>query len=103
MDAVIGHLAEDVERNKQTPKGEITLFDLPADTVKMLTWYIQHHPDSTASILGTICFEAHVRLELDPAQVGAVLRHSFHMDSGLGQDLINRLMDMALPPSARKR
>jgi hypothetical protein len=103
LDAVDGHLAEDVEPKKQTGKGKITALDLPAATVKMLTWYIQHHPDSTAGILGEICLQARVRLDLDPAQVGAVLRRSFYMSSGLDRDLIDRLMDMALPPSARRR
>lgn len=76
VDAVVGHLAEDVERKKQTQKEEIALSDLPTSTVKMLTWYFQHHPDSTASILGEICLQSRVRLGLGPAQVGELLRLS---------------------------
>lgn len=103
VDAVVGHLAEDVERRKETQKEDITLSDLSGSTVKMLTWYFQHHPDSTASILGEICLQSRVRLGLAPAQVGELLRLSFHLDSGLDKGIIDRLMDMALPPSARER
>ncbi|MFD4976487.1 hypothetical protein, partial [Streptomyces sp. NPDC058424] len=58
----------------QTPYGlafprirstKITLSDLSTSTVEMLTWYFQHHPDSTAHILGEICLQARVRLSLD--------------------------------------
>jgi hypothetical protein len=69
----------------------------------MLTCYFQHFPDRTASILWEICLEGRVRLGLSPAQVGRMLRHSFYMDSGLGETIVDRLMDMALPPSARER
>ncbi|GAA2616103.1 hypothetical protein GCM10010304_81980 [Streptomyces roseoviolaceus] len=102
VDAVVGQFTEDGERKRKTQKKEITLSDLSTSTVKMLTWYFQHHPDHTASILGEICLEARVRLGLAPAQVGNLLRRSFHMDSGLGEGIIDRLMDMALPPSANE-
>ncbi|MFE2188247.1 hypothetical protein [Streptomyces sp. NPDC059455] len=96
---IVGHLTEDLRRRTKTSTDDLTPF--PASTVKLLTWYIQHRPSSTASLLGEVCLEARVRLDLDPAQVGATLRQSLHFDSSLDRNTINRLLDMALPPSAR--
>ncbi|MFF3517853.1 hypothetical protein [Streptomyces sp. NPDC002573] len=45
--------------------------------------------------------DAHTRLDVDPETVGQLIRRSLHHDSALGEETINALLDMALPPSAK--
>ncbi|MFB7763527.1 hypothetical protein [Streptomyces xiamenensis] len=103
VDSILGRLAEDVERRGIEGKSldEIVLSDMPTSAVKLLTWYIQHHPDQTAYVLGDVCLQARVRLDLHPAQVGRLFRRSFGLDSDLDAKIIDALLDMALPPSAK--
>jgi hypothetical protein len=109
VEAILGRLAEDVverDRGEGESLEDITLSDLSAGSVKLLTWYLQHRPGDSANLLGAICLKARVRLGLPPAKVGSLLRRSFHLDSGLDGTTIDTLLDMALPPSAygyRKR
>ncbi|WP_329171281.1 hypothetical protein [Streptomyces sp. NBC_01477] len=102
IDAVLGHLADDVDQHGGTNDGK-RLGDLPADTVRMLVWYFQHRPEAAAGIFGEICLDARLRFGITPVQVGKMLRVSFHLDSDLDSDAVRQLMDMALPPSAREQ
>lgn len=99
VDAVLGHLAEDAQREH----GAKVLTWLPKSTVTMLVWFFRHQPDRTAGILGEICLEARTRFDIGPERVGEMLRRSFLNDSGLGRSTAESLMNMALPPSARRQ
>jgi hypothetical protein len=102
IDAVLSSLAVDVERRSGS-KDQTTLGDLPAGTVAMLVWYLQHRPEAAAGVFGEICLDARLRFNLSPVQVGKMLRTSFHLDSDLDSSTVRQLMDMALPPSAHEQ
>lgn len=97
IDAVISHLAEGVEKGRNG----MWRGTLGRDVVQVFDWYVQRRPDDTAGILSEICLTARTRLDLDPQTVGSVLRESLRLDSKLGKETINALLDMALPPSAK--
>ncbi|MGW9374135.1 hypothetical protein ACWGVR_29505 [Streptomyces xanthophaeus] len=101
IEAVIGNLADDVERARKWGKGETSLGDIRTDVVKLLDWYIQRDPEATSGLFGEILLIARTRLDLAPEQVGSLLRRSFHLDSELDGKTIDTLLDMALPPSAK--
>lgn len=100
IEAVVGGLAEDVDRAGKANKTDISLGDIRTDVVKLLDWYILRAPDRTPALFGEICLLAHVRLGLKPSDVGSLLRRSLHLDSELDGETVDALLDLALPPSA---
>lgn len=102
VEAVLGGLADDVERAGKTNKTSISLGDIRRDVVKLLDWYLLREPDGTPLLFGEICLLARVRLGLEPRDVGDLLRRSLHLDSKLDGRTVDALLDLALPPSARK-
>ncbi|OKK10604.1 hypothetical protein AMK16_33125 [Streptomyces sp. CB00455] len=103
IEAVVGGLADDVERARKWNKKEPSLGDIRTDVVKLLDWYIQRNPGATAGLFGEILLIARTRLDLAPEHVGRLLRRSFHLDSELDGKTIDTLLDMTLPPSAKHR
>ncbi|WP_326680935.1 hypothetical protein [Streptomyces sp. NBC_01237] len=101
--AILRSLMEDVEDGVGYGKKVEDLFlgDLPLSTVKLLSWYIQRQPGSTAGIFGEVCLSARTRLGLRPLQVGRLLRRSLRFDSSLDVEMIDALLAMTLPPSAK--
>ncbi|MFD6362806.1 hypothetical protein [Streptomyces roseolus] len=99
VEAVLSHLARDAEGDRST----MWLSPLHDDVAKILDWYIQHKPNSTAGLLSEICLKAQERLDLHPATVGSIIRRSLRLHSTLGQETVDTLLDMALPPSASSR
>ncbi|MER6694464.1 hypothetical protein [Streptomyces minutiscleroticus] len=97
IEAVLFHLATGVKKGRSG----IWLGTLRRDVVKILDWYVQRKPDHTARLLSEICLDAHTRLGVAPETVGQLIRQSLHHDSTLGEETINALLDMALPPSAK--
>ncbi|MGW0669899.1 hypothetical protein [Streptomyces sp. NPDC002746] len=97
IDAVISHLAQDEEKGRSG----IWRSPLRPDVVEIFDWYIQRKPDSTAGILSEICLTAQTRLDLPPETVGSIIRRSLRLQSKLGEDTVDALLDMALPPSAK--
>lgn len=97
IEAVLSHLAEDVEEERSG----IGLGTLRHDVVEVFDWYVQRKPDHTAGLLSEICLDARMRLDLDPKIVGRFIRRSLHLDSALGKETIDALLEMALPPSAK--
>lgn len=102
VEAVVAGLAEDVERAGKTNKTSVSLGDIRRDVVKLLDWYILRKPDWTPLLFGEICLLARVRLGLKPRNVGDLLRRSLHLDSTLDGQTVDALLNLALPPSARK-
>lgn len=102
VESILCRLAEDVGRRggEGTSMDETVLSDMPRSSVKLLTWYLQHRPRETASLLGDVCLKARVRLGLSPDVVGDLFRRSLNLDSGLDGDTVDALLGMALPPSA---
>ncbi len=98
----MGGLADDVERARKWEKEDPSLGDIRTDVVKLLDWYIQRDPSATPGLFGEILLIARTRLDLAPEQVGSLLRRSFHLDSELDGDTIDTLLDMTLPPSAKR-
>ncbi|MFD3469977.1 hypothetical protein ACFWWM_27165 [Streptomyces sp. NPDC058682] len=76
--------------------------DIRTDAVKLLDWYIERRPAHTPGLFGEILLIARTRLELPPPKVGSLLRRSLHLDSAQDGDTIDALLEMALPPSARR-
>ncbi|MEU8843815.1 hypothetical protein AB0D97_32625 [Streptomyces roseus] len=101
IEAVLGGLADDVERAHKWGKGEPSLGDIRTDVVKLLDWYIERKPDHAAGLFGEILLVARTRLDLPPQKVASLLRRSFHLDSAMDGDTIDALLGMALPPSAK--
>lgn len=102
IEAVLGGLAQDVENTRGREKTELSLGDIRPDVVKLIDWYIQRDPGATSGLLGEICLLARLRLALPPLKVGRLIRRSLHLDSELDGTTINTLLDLALPPSAKK-
>ncbi|MEV5432708.1 hypothetical protein [Streptomyces sp. NPDC052701] len=100
VEAIVGGLAEDVNRAAKTNKTGVSLGDIRRDVVKLLDWYILREPDGTPTLFGEICLLARVRLGLEPKDVGDLLRRSLHLDSELDGETVDALLDLALPPSA---
>ncbi|MFF8387334.1 hypothetical protein ACF053_27340 [Streptomyces kanasensis] len=102
VEAVLGGLADDIERTGRKNRSRVSLGDIRRDVVKLLDWYILREPAATPSLFGDICLTARLRLGLPPKDVGDLLRHSLHLDSQLDGDTVDALMDLALPPSATR-
>ncbi|MFE5841995.1 hypothetical protein ACFQ7N_10150 [Streptomyces niveus] len=100
IEAVVGGLAEDVDRAEKGNRTDVSLGDIKTDVVKLLDWYILREPDQTPSLFGEICLIARTRLGLNPKDIGSLLRRSLHLDSELNDETVNALLDLALPPSA---
>ncbi|MFD4376801.1 hypothetical protein [Streptomyces sp. NPDC058486] len=96
VEAVISHLARDAEKGRNT----MWLSPLHPDVAKIFDWYIQHKPDRTAGLLSEICLKAQEWLDLHPETVGSIIRRSLRLHSTLGEETVDTLLDMALPPSA---
>ncbi|MEU2379349.1 hypothetical protein [Streptomyces misionensis] len=96
IEAVLSHLATGVKKGRSG----IRLGALHRDVVKVFDWYVQRKPDHTAGLLSEIRLDARTQLDVDPETVGQLVRRSLHHDSALGEETINALLDMALPPSA---
>lgn len=101
IEAVLGGLADDVERARKWGKDAPSLRDIRTDVVKLLDWYIERKPGHTAGLFGEILLIARTRLDLPPQKVASLLRRSLHLDSAMDGDTIDALLEMALPPSAR--
>lgn len=99
VDAVMPHASENA---RKWGKDEPSLGDSSTDVAKLVVWYIQRKPGHTAGIFGEICLIARTRLALPPEEVGRLLRRSLHLDSKLDGKTINALLDLALPPSAKR-
>ncbi|MGW8955785.1 hypothetical protein [Streptomyces sp. NPDC055709] len=97
IEAVISHLARGVQKGRSG----MWLGTLRPDVVKVFDWYVQRKPDRTAGLLSEICLDAHTRMDVDPETVGQLIRRSLHLDSKLGEETVDALLDMALPPSAK--
>ncbi|WP_440555699.1 hypothetical protein ACSP97_33020 [Streptomyces sp. SCPE 10] len=93
---MLSHLATGVKKGRSG----IRLGTLYRDVVKVFDWYVQRKPDHTAGLLSEIRLDARTQLDADPETVGQLVRRSLHHDSALGEETINALLDMALPPSA---
>ncbi|MGW0190692.1 hypothetical protein ACWDV7_33845 [Streptomyces sp. NPDC003362] len=102
VEAVVGGLAEDVERAGKKDRTGVSLGDIRRDVVRLSAWYILRQPDRTPVLFGEICLLARVRLGLQPRDVGDLLRRSLHLDSELDGETVDALLDLALPPSARR-
>ncbi|GGT02792.1 hypothetical protein [Streptomyces cinerochromogenes] len=102
VEAVVGGLAEDVERAGKKNRAGVSLGDIRRDVVKLLDWYILREPGGTPVLFGEICLLARVRLGLEPRDVGDLLRRSLHLDSELDGETVDALLDLALPPSAKR-
>ncbi|WP_030712122.1 hypothetical protein [Streptomyces sp. NRRL F-2580] len=74
---------------------------LRPDVVKVFDWYVRRKSDRTAGLLSEICLDAPTRLDVDPETVGQLIPRSLHLDSKLGEETVDALLDMALPPSAK--
>ncbi|MFD0068500.1 hypothetical protein ACFRAI_43070 [Streptomyces sp. NPDC056637] len=98
IQAIVGGFAEDTERASN--KTNVSLGDLSKDVVKLLDWYILREPNLTPALFGEICLLARIRLDLEPSDVGDVLRRFLHLDSKLDGKTVNALLDLVLPPSA---
>ncbi|MFJ5712772.1 hypothetical protein [Streptomyces sp. NPDC093105] len=96
VEAVLSHLARDAEMDRST----LWLSPLHEGVAKISDWYIQHKPDRTASLLSEICLKAQERVDLHPATVGSIIRRSLRLHSTLGEETVDSLLGMALPPSA---
>ncbi|MFI6150933.1 hypothetical protein [Streptomyces sp. NPDC051109] len=101
IEAVLGGLADDVERARKWGKEEPSLGDVRTDVVKLLDWYIERTPDHTAGLFGEILLIARTRLDLPAQKVAGLLRRSLHLDSAMSGETIDALLEMALPPSAK--
>ncbi|MEV5204626.1 hypothetical protein [Streptomyces sp. NPDC053720] len=97
IEAVLSPLATGVKKGRSG----IWLGTLRRDVVKVFDWYVQREPDHTAGLLSEICLDAHTWLDVDPQTVGQLIRRSLHHDSTLGEETIDALLDMALPPSVK--
>ncbi|MFJ3762551.1 hypothetical protein [Streptomyces sp. NPDC090080] len=97
IEAVLSHLAT----NDMKERRGIWFLPLRRDVVKVFDWYVQRKPDHTAGLLSEICLDARTRLDVDPQTVGQLIRQSLHRDSTLGKEIIDALLDAALPPSAK--
>ncbi|MGC5041037.1 hypothetical protein ACLQ2C_36480 [Streptomyces sp. DT73] len=95
IEAVLAHLVMDAQ------KGVLSASLLRQDVVKIFDWYVQRQPDRTVGLLGEICLDSRLRLDVDPQTVGELIRRSLYDASTLGQDTIDLLLDMTLPPSAK--
>ncbi|MDT0460694.1 hypothetical protein RM550_34065 [Streptomyces sp. DSM 41527] len=102
VEAVIGGLAEDVDRAGKRNRAGVSLGDIRRDVVKLLDWYILREPGRTPVLFGEICLLARLRLGLEPRDVGDLLRRSLHLDSELDGETVDALLDLALPPSAQR-
>ncbi|MEU9062448.1 hypothetical protein AB0D13_27170 [Streptomyces sp. NPDC048430] len=102
VEAVLGGLAEDVGRAGKANRTPVFLGDIRTDVVKLLDWYILREPDRTPALFGEICLLARLRFELDPKDIGALLRRSLRLDSELDGKTVDALLDLALPPSANR-
>ncbi|MFJ4866617.1 hypothetical protein [Streptomyces sp. NPDC088748] len=101
IEAVLGSLADDVDRARKWGKEKPSLGDIRTDVVKLLDWYIERKPGHTAGLLGEILLIARTRLDLPPQKVASLLRRSLHLDSAMDGDTVDALLEMALPPSAK--
>ncbi|GGZ05367.1 hypothetical protein GCM10010385_63590 [Streptomyces geysiriensis] len=99
VEAVLGGLARDVEDLDDSTG--VFLGDIRRGVVHLIDWYILREPRLAPALFGEICLDARVRFGLDPKDVGALLRRSLHLDSGLDHQTLNALLDLALPPSAQ--
>ncbi|MFE9404773.1 hypothetical protein ACFYNY_23895 [Streptomyces sp. NPDC006530] len=101
VEAVLGGLARDVADTH----GHVTssLGDIRADVVHLIHWYIQREPRLAPALFGEICLDARMRFDLDPKDVGKVLRRSLSLDSEIDRRTLKALLDLALPPSAQSR
>ncbi|MFE5053058.1 hypothetical protein ACFRAI_43205 [Streptomyces sp. NPDC056637] len=102
VEAIVGSFAEDVGRARESNRGDVSLGDLRKDVVELLDWYILREPDRTPVLFGEICLLARLRLGIEPRDVGDLLRRSLHLDSQMDGKTVNALLDLALPPSARR-
>jgi hypothetical protein len=102
VEAVVGGLAENVDRASKKNRPSVSLGDIRRDVVKLLDWYILREPDGTPVLFGDICLLARVRLGLEPRDVGDLLRRSLHLDSELDGETVDALLNLALPPSAKE-
>ncbi|WP_053164289.1 hypothetical protein [Streptomyces noursei] len=102
VEAVVGGLAEDVDRAGKPNRAGVSLGDIRTDVVKLLDWYILRKPGRAPALFGEICLIARLRLGLEPRDVGDLLRRSLHLDSELDGDTVDALLDLALPPSAKE-
>ncbi|MGW8729233.1 hypothetical protein ACWGNF_24785 [Streptomyces sp. NPDC055808] len=101
VEAVLGGFARDVaDSDAPTPA---LLGDIRGDVVHLIGWYIQREPQHTPALFGEICLDARMRFDLDPKDVGDLLRRSLNLDSTIDSRTLNALLDLALPPSAQSR
>ncbi|MGW6489651.1 hypothetical protein [Streptomyces sp. NPDC055056] len=100
VEAIVGGLADDVARAGKANRAP-ALGDIRTDVIKLLDWYILREPGGASALFGEICLMARLRLELEPKEVGDLLRRSLHLKSELDSKTVDALLDLTLPPSAK--
>ncbi|WP_256105851.1 hypothetical protein [Streptomyces sp. ODS05-4] len=100
VQAVLGGLAQSAELTGGTANGKL-LGDISRDVVHLIDWYIQREPQMARPLFGDICLDARLRFNLDPQDVGDLLRRSLHLDSTIDGQTLDVLLGLALPPSAQ--
>ncbi|MCC3774235.1 hypothetical protein [Streptomyces sp. UNOB3_S3] len=91
--AVLDDFAYVIDLHKKTRRKEGTdaeapewFLNLSVAVVKMLDWFVRHHPDSAQWYIGEIMREAHNRWNIPAQATGKALRRSLAMDGELDKD-----------------